>query len=261
MQASKTTVTIDSRQSDCENVIHLAARRKHQPRVQKDTDEPAANEVISQILQDLLREIEISASIEFAGSAKGAFLIAALRAAPKAHASHQLHLKNIINTSGYSRATFFRVFGSNHAFRTECYSVFSTLAASAIDRLLRAKKRTAADFAMFASSAIYCAFNFLLLPLYEQQQKAATRVEKPSQDTNTKLSAALANCLYANSPTRHLQISIHEIGFCLRAIETDLLDTRPDHSIDDQAQRYKNIRKIFWGMMLASDPKTFAEAH
>lgn len=262
MQLQAPTTTSNARHATSRNVINLADKRN-------DTGSPTGNHHRSEgrtenpesIARNILKDIEISAATEVSGNAKRAFLAAALRSATKPQSTHGLHLKNIINASGYSRATFFRVFESNNAFRAECYMVFSALAVSTLERHLKGKERTAEDFAIFASSAISGIYHSLIKPFHGQIEGTTDAIGKSAPDVPHHLSHVISDYLRTNPRTRHLQISKTEIRICLRAIEIELLGPPHEWQPETQARSHRAITKAIYGLILASDPGIFPNAN
>lgn len=200
-----------------------------------------------------LPEIEKAASAHVAESKLQIFFIAALRVGAKSRGLANFNLKEVIELSGYSKSTFFRIFEGHTAFMYEAYLLTAKLSFKVFEKHLVTRERSLEDVARFTTEMFYGANCTVPSEFTELLWEEHGGLHSEFHPHLVELPPILLRYLRNNGPTQHLNISEAELLGVIQTLDWDMLNARIDPSKTfPSVEQYDRLRKMFYGMLVAS---------
>ncbi|MEN8657625.1 MAG: hypothetical protein ABF313_06265 [Marivita sp.] len=202
------------------------------------------------LIQAWLPEIEKSAQAFVPCNKTQAFFIASLRVAAKTKSLSSFKLLSIIDMSGYSRSTFFRLFENYSSFLVIGYKLVCDLSIKVYAKHISERSLTLEEFIALSADLLYGAN--CTIP-NEITQTLWQNAEEDHLEFHThvkELARIMRDYLNWNPATAHLQVDKDDLQDVLRILDWELLKARVDGSGDfPSVPHYLRLRRILSGYL------------
>ena len=202
------------------------------------------------LIQAWLPEIEIAARDFIPNDKVQAFFLAALRMSAKSKSLAAFNLFAIVDRSGYSRSTFFRLFEGYTGFLLSGYQMTCSLSIKVYAKYLSQKAMTLDEFIEFSADVLYganCSIpNEITKTLWTESEQDHLVFHKHLKE----LASVMQNYLNWNPATSKLPIEEDDILEVVRMLDWELLQARVDGSEQfPSIPHYWRLRRILAGYL------------
>lgn len=181
-----------------------------------------------------------------------AFIIAIMRLRSSSKTADKIKLGAVIKLAGYSRSTFFRLFGNYNGFLLDAYQLICLLAIEVYAKHLKEQQLNVADFSKFTVDVTYGALCSVPPEIVQVLWRENALSHRKFHPHVKELTAIIFSYLTQNAQTKHLKIDLDELDGVLRALDLDCLYARLE--VDDLWETpfyYKKIRHMLEGYLLS----------
>ena len=179
-----------------------------------------------------------------------AFIIAIMRLRSSSKTADKIKLGAVIKLAGYSRSTFFRLFGNYNSFLLDAYQLICLLAIDVYAKHLKEQQLNVADFSKFTTDICYaavCTIPREILKVLWYENAISHRKFHPHL---SEFTSVIFSYLTQNAQTKHLKIDVDELDGVLRTLDLELLHARlEDDSFWGSPLYYKKIKKMLYGYL------------
>lgn len=197
-------------------------------------------------------EIEAAAADHVPDDRFVAFLTAALRLGARSKSLEGFNLMQIVEKSGYSRSTFFRLFEGYTSFLFRGYKLSCLLSTKVYARHLTAQERSLDEFCTFTTDVFFganCTIPNEIVQMLWQEHNLA---HQEFHSHLSELAPIMVRYLAQNPQTRHLEIDVDEFDGVLKSLDLDILTARlEDNPLWGTPFHYKKLRKMLRGYLVA----------
>lgn len=182
------------------------------------------------------------------------FLIAGLRLGARSKSLSGLKVNKLIESAGYSRSTFFRLFEGYTGFLMKGYQLTCLLSVKVYERHLVGKSMSLDEFCNFTTDVFYganCTLPQEILHMLWQEHDLTHQQFHPHVAT---LSEIVRDYLTHNTQTQHLKIDVDELGGVLRNLDFVILNARLEG--DERWGTpfyYRKLRNMLKGYLLTCE--------
>ncbi len=196
-------------------------------------------------------EIEQAAATHVPDDRFVAFLVAGLRLGARSKSLKGLNVMRLVETAGYSRSTFFRLFEGYTSFLLKGYQLVCLLSTKAYTHHLGDTPRTLEEFCTFTADIFYganCTIpHEILRMLWEEHNKVHAEFHPHVAGLAPIMQAYLRN----NPATAHLTIDLDELAGVVQSLDLDILTARLNEDPDwGTPSYYQKLRKMLLGYLL-----------
>jgi len=175
-------------------------------------------------------EIEAAAEVYVKDDRFLAFLLAGLRLGGRFKTVKGLRLTDIVKTAGYSRSTFFRIFGGRPRFLCKGYQLTCLLWVKVYAKYLNQQELNLDDFCKFTMDVFYGAScsvpNEVLLAVWREHNGTHSTFHPHLAELATVIHSYLGQ----NRETQHLKIDTTELDAVLRSLDLIVVNARLEDS-------------------------------
>lgn len=197
-----------------------------------------------------LPEIEKAASSSDLDVRRATFVVAIMRLGANSQTIEKIKLNAVIKLAGYSRSTFFRLFGNHNGFLLDAYQLICLLAINVYAKHLKEQQLNVADFSKFTTDICYgaaCTIPREILKVLWCENAISHRKFHPHL---SELTSVIFSYLTQNAQTKHLKIDVDELDGVLKTLDLELLHARlEDNSFWGSPLHYKKIKKMLYGYL------------
>lgn len=202
------------------------------------------------LIQAWLPEIEIAARDYVPNDRIQAFFLAALRLGAKSKSLEGFNLFAVIERSGYSRSTFFRLFEGYTGFLLNGYKLTCSLSIRVFAKHLSERAMTLDEFIAFSSDILYGANCTVPNEVTRALWQEAKQEHLVFHAHIKEVARVMHEYLKWNQATAHLAIEEDDILEFIRIIDWELLQARVDNSPHfPSVPHYWRLRRMLTGYL------------
>lgn len=214
---------------------------------------------------DLIRvwlpEIERAAQEHVPNDRLQAFFIAALRLAARSKSLDSLTLAKIINGSGYSRSTFFRLFEGYTSFLLRGYQLLCQLSIKVYAKTLAEREMSLDSFVAHTADILYSGNCSTPNDVVQTIWASSGKDHRQFHPHLAELALVVRMYLSRNPETAHIQLDPDDLLEVLRLLDWDLLQARIDGSGRfPSTAHYWRLRTLLSGYLKERDAASRAAA-
>ena len=176
------------------------------------------------------------------------FVIAALRIGARSKTLSGFNLMELVEKAGYSRATFFRMFGGSMGFFLKGYQLSARLTLDVYKTHLYEQSRELDEFCKFTADVFYgvhCTIPTEIMQFLWGEHELSQQEFHPHLP---ELSKIMADYLAQNEPTKHLSVDLEELTDVINGFDLIMLTARiSDDPKCGTPETYRRLLRMFRG--------------
>ena len=199
-------------------------------------------------------EIEAAAETHVPDNRFVAFLTAAMRLGARSKSLSGLNVNKLIETAGYSRSTFFRLFEGQTGFLLKGYQLTCLLSTKVYEKHLMDQELSLDEFCTFTADVFYganCTIPHEILQMLWREHDVTHQEFHPHV---AGLAPIMRDYLARNPATQHLDIDVEELDGVVKNLDLAILTARlEDNPRWGTPFFYKKLRKMLKGYLVACE--------
>jgi|GEM_PF-1044454 len=195
-------------------------------------------------------EIENAAQKWIVDNRHKSFFIASLRLAIAYQNLNQVSIEKISQKSGYSRSTFFRLFGKQSEFILKTYQMICWLSVKVYKKYLNEKKLDTEEFVDFTISMFFGSNLTFEPPLIQSLWHESQCSHRDFHPHLEDLSDIVVIYLRNNESTKHIPILSDDITRVLGMLDLEMLNAKLENSSESGTpKQYIRLKHILRGYL------------
>ena len=203
------------------------------------------------LIADWMPEIEAEAKTYVPDDRLIAFLVAGLRLGARSKSLNGLNLARLIETAGYSRSTFFRLFEGHTGFLLKGYQLTCLLSTRVYAKHLEEQELTLEEFCTYTTDVFFGANCTIPVEIVQMLWSEHGKSHIEFHPHVLGLAPMIQDYLRENAATAHLTIDLEELKGVLKNLDLAILNARLDNDPRwGTPYYYHKLRKMLLGYLL-----------